>query len=350
MAEPLLGGGVLWLGLEGRRLAAEERRLLGRVQPSGLVLFQRNVGAAEELVALIAELRALLPGAILAVDSEGGRVDRLREVVGAAPAAAELARLPPAWSRRSGHWVGSALRAFDFDLDLAPVVDLDHGLAGNALDRRSFGAEPRRVVARARAFALGLREAGVGACLKHYPGLGAAPADTHLAPARIALPRARLARDLLPFVRLAAERPECVLVGHGIYPVLDPTERPASLSPAIAGPPLRRALGFRGAVLSDDLEMGALGPWGDLPERGAAALAAGCDALLFCRRLEEAPRIAEGLARAGLRERLAAANARLRRLRRRLDALRRAAPAPPTLPEIRRGLARLRERAAAPAS
>lgn len=304
MAEPLLGGGVLWLGLEGRRLAAEERRLLGRVQPSGLVLFQRNVGAAEELVALIAELRALLPGAILAVDSEGGRVDRLREVVGAAPAAAELARLPPAWSRRSGHWVGSALRAFDFDLDLAPVVDLDHGLAGNALDRRSFGAEPRRVVA----------------------------------------------RDLLPFVRLAAERPECVLVGHGIYPVLDPTERPASLSPAIAGPPLRRALGFRGAVLSDDLEMGALGPWGDLPERGAAALAAGCDALLFCRRLEEAPRIAEGLARAGLRERLAAANARLRRLRRRLDALRRAAPAPPTLPEIRRGLARLRERAAAPAS
>lgn len=336
------GGGPLFVGVEGARLAPAERRLLARVRPAGVVLFGRNVEDADSLAALVAELRAAAPGLILATDAEGGRVDRLRAVVGAAPAAADLAGLPPAFARRAGRWVGAALAAFDLDLDLAPVADLDHGRVGNALDGRSFGATPRAVASRAGAFLDGLQAAGVGGCLKHFPGLGAAGEDTHLEPARIALGERELAADLAPFAALAG-RADAVLVGHAIYPALDAEARPATLSSALCGLWLRRRLGYRGALLSDDLEMGALAPWGDLPARGREALAAGCDGLLFCRRLEMAPEIARGLGAARWDSRRQAAESRLERLRRVLRRRRAAAPPPPTLARIRAGIARLAE-------
>ncbi len=336
----MIGGSVLFLGFEGVRLSAEERRILARVEPAGLVLFARNVGTAGQLAELLRELRDLLPGAIVAVDAEGGRVDRLRGVVGPAPSAADLARRPPATARRAGRWVGSALARFGFDLDLAPVVDLDHGRQGNALDGRCLGHDPRRVTARASAFLSGLHDAGVGGCLKHFPGLGAADLDTHTEPARIALGERELAPGLEPFRRLAAAA-ECALVGHAIYPALDPLRRPASLSPVIASGRLRGATGLRRALLSDDLEMGALAPWGDLPELGALALTAGCDALLFCRRIEVAPEIARRLGAPSLRARLGQAASRLDRLRRDLSRLRRRAPSPPAIDVVASRLRRL---------
>lgn len=341
----MIGGRVLFVGFEGTRLTGEERGLLARVEPAGLVLFARNVGEAGELGALTQDLRRSLPNTILAVDSEGGRVDRLCKVVGPAPAAAELARLPPAGARRAGRWIGAALAAFGFDLDLAPVVDVDHGRKGNALDGRCLGAGPRRVTVRAAAFLDGLHASGVGGCLKHFPGLGDADLDTHEAPARVEKSRSELLRDLEPYRRLARGT-ECALVGHAIYPALDPLERPASLSPAIASGRFRAAAGLRRALLSDDLEMGALGAWGTLPEIGGQALAAGCDGLLFCRRLEEAPAIAERLAAPALRRRLEEAIGRMARLRRDLDTLRRRADAPPPIDRV---AARLRQLSAAAA-
>jgi len=337
----VIGGGALFLGVEGIRLTATERRTLARVAPAGVVLFARNVGQQAELTALVAELRTLVPGAVLAVDAEGGRVDRLRALAGAAPAAAALARARPAQARRAGRWVGAALARFDLDLDLAPVVDLDRGRRGNALDGRCLGASPRAVVARAAAFLAGLHESGVGGCPKHFPGLGGADLDTHDAPAQVALTAAELERDLVPFRRLAGAA-DCALVGHAIYPALDAEVRPASLSRAIAGGRLRSASGLgRCAMLSDDLEMGALAPWGELAERGEQALAAGCDGLLFCRRIDQAEAIARRLARPALRRRLAEAIARLERLRRTLARRRRhRRPAPP-LPRIATRLARL---------
>jgi len=325
----MIGGRALFLGFEGIRLTGEERRVLSRVEPAGLVLFARNVGEAGDLRELTGELRRLLPGVILAVDSEGGRVDRLRKLVGPAPAAAELAKLPPPASRRAGRWIGASLAAFGFDLDLAPVVDVDHGRRGNALDGRCLGGDVRRVTVRAAAFLDGLHASGVGGCLKHFPGLGDADFDTHEAPARIERTRRELDLEIEPYRRLA-HGAQCALVGHAIYPALDPLERPASLSPAIASGALRTAAGLRRALLSDDLEMGALGAWGSLPEVGALALSAGCDGLLFCRRLQEAPAIARRLSAPALRRRLEEARSRLDRLRRELDRLRRrAAPAPP---------------------
>ena len=342
----MIGGRALVLGFEGTALTAEERRIIRRVEPAGFTLVPRNIVDEAQLDTLVAELRSLQPRAILTLDGEGGRVDRLKSIVGPAPAADALARVPASYSRRAGKWMGEALRRFDFDLDLAPVVDLDRGLKSNALDRRCFGSSPRDVEAKAKAFIEGLEAGGVGACVKHFPGLGGAGKDTHFETSRIELPAAELDADLMPFLALA-DRAGAVMVGHAVYPALDLERRPATLSPAIATMLLRLGLSFHGALLSDDLEMEALSPHGSLAERGEAALVAGCDGLLFCRRMGEAPAIAARLGRARLRPRLEEAAGRLERLRRRLRALRRARRAPTslrsvrTVREIRAGLAAL---------
>lgn len=334
------GGGVLFLGIEGKTLGAEEDHVLRRVKPAGIVLVSRNIESSEQLRALIVDLRAAAPQAIFCLDAEGGRVDRLRAVVAPAPAAEDLARCSPALARRSGRWIGASLRAFGFDLDFAPVADLEHGLAGNALDGRTYGATPRQVTARARAFLDGLHAAGIAGCVKHFPGLGRASADTHLRGANIAAPEGELARDLTPFTELL-HGAESMMVGHGIYPGWDGAHLPASLHPAIAKRLLRRDLGFKGALFSDDLEMGALADFGSLPQLGVLALEAGCDGLLFCRRIDQAPAIAVALGKASYKTRLAEATGRLGRLRGRLVSMKRRAPAAPDLEQIRRRLARL---------
>jgi beta-N-acetylhexosaminidase len=318
------GGAVLFLGIEGKALAAREASILRRVRPAGIVLVSRNVGTADELTALTAELGDLLPKAILCLDAEGGKVDRLKGIVGPSPAASELALQPPAAARRAARRIGASLRRFGFALDFAPVVDLDYGLTGNALEQRTFGRTPRAVVARARAFVEGLRSAGVGNCVKHFPGLGAAPADTHLRGATIDLPAARLRRALIPFTDLFAAA-DAVMVSHAVYPGWGEPVLPATLSPTISHDLLRTRLRYRGVLLSDDLEMGALAELGSLPEIGRKALAAGCDGLLFCRRVEEAPAIARALARPSLDRRLSEASRRIARLGARLRRARRAA-------------------------
>lgn len=334
------GGSVLFLGIEGTALTRDEARILRRVKPGGIVLVTRNIESEAQLRDLVGDLRAAAREALFCLDAEGGRVDRLRHVVAPAPAAAELASCPPATSRRAGRLLGQALRAFDFDLDFAPVTDLDHGIAGNALDGRTFGAMPRLVTARAKATLQGLNKAGVAGCLKHFPGLGRATADTHLTGAHIGATRAELDRDLIPFTELSPSA-ESVMVGHAIYPGWGEAIWPASLSRRIAADLLRKQSGFRGFLFSDDLEMGALAGFGTLPEIGALSLAAGCDGLLFCRHVEAAPAIAAALSRKALRPRLEEAERRLGRLRTRLQRMRKAGPAVPPVGEIRRKLERL---------
>ena len=287
-------GGLLVVGVSGPSLTDAERGLLAGLRPFGVILFARNVEEAGQFTALVAEIRRAAPGVLLFVDAEGGRVDRLRRVVGAAPPAAALATSPPALARRAGRWIGHALRAFDLDVTFAPVVDLDRGLAGNALEGRTLGTRPQAVVARARAFLAGLHGAGTGGCVKHFPGLGGAAEDTHLQGSRVDLGRDELELDLAPFRELAALA-GAVMMGHAAYPAWDPSGRPASLSTAIVGDLLRDELGFDGVAFSDDLEMRALDRWGGLPERAEATLVAGCDALLVCSRLAEAPEVAAHL-------------------------------------------------------
>lgn len=339
-------GGLLVLGTSGPRLSNEERTVLRRVTPGGVILFGRNVESIEQVREWAAAVRAASPSALLLVDAEGGRVDRLRVLYGPAPAAARLAGERPARARRAGRWVGAAVRSAGLDVDLAPVVDLDHGATDNALDGRYFGSDPHRVATRGAAFLQGLREAGVLGCLKHFPGLGAATRDTHHSVAEVAVEGAALEREGRPFRRLIASgfgsvAESAVLISHAIYPALDPSGLPATLSASIATRRLRRDFGFRGVVFTDDLEMGALAPWGDLAERCEASLLAGCDGLLVCSKWEEAPAIARRLSRLSLRTRADQALARLERYRRAVRRAQRLAGAAPSPEAIRRALLRL---------
>lgn len=317
-------GAFLAVGLPGKTLEPETARLLSRLEPGGVILLPRNIEDAMQLTGLVAAVRRTVPEVLLYLDAEGGRVDRLRAIEGPAPGGDVLAANPPRFVRRAGKRMGAALARFGFDVDLAPVVDLDHGLANNALDRRYLGSTPRAVMARARAFLAGLHSAGVSGCLKHFPGLGRAGEDTHDRGTLIAADEESLAPDLEPFRRLAAEA-GAVMVNHAAYPELDATGRPASLSPEIAGRLLRRRLGFRGLALSDDLDMHALDPWGTAAERAEASFAAGCDVVFLCHSLDSAREVARRIARPALAARREQAAKRLAAYRQRLVLLRRAA-------------------------
>jgi len=310
----------VWVGLPGPELDGPSAGLLAEHQPGGIVLFGRNCVEPEQLFDLVQAIRRVLPRAILAIDAEGGRVDRLRQVVAPAPAASFLATQLPSSSIAAGRAVGRALRLFDLDVDFAPVVDLDRGLKGNALDDRCLGTRPEEVVARARAFLAGLHMTGIGGCLKHYPGLGGAGEDTHHEGSIVRLNREQLEDDLAPFDALGAFA-GAVMISHAAYPAYDAKAMPATLSPCIHRL-LRRRLGPNVLAVCDDLEMKALAPWGDLPERTAAAFAAGCDVLPICRDLEALPAIAERLADPSLETRHGEAHNRIERYRNRITALR----------------------------
>jgi beta-N-acetylhexosaminidase len=247
----------VFVGIPGLELDAESAGLLSAHQPGGVILFKRNIKDEEQLNDLVTHLRRLLPDAIFAIDAEGGRVDRLKDVVGPAPAASFLAKHSPSYSLQAGNWVAQSLRLFDLDVDFAPVVDLDHGAADNALDDRYFGATPAAVIPRAQAFLRGLYSGGAGGCLKHFPGLGAAGEDTHFQMSAVYLPAEELRPDLEPFEALS-HHAGAVMVGHALYPAYDTSMRPATLSPSIIGGLLRGRMGFDGLVFSDDMEMKAL--------------------------------------------------------------------------------------------
>ncbi|HXO18408.1 MAG TPA: glycoside hydrolase family 3 N-terminal domain-containing protein [Thermoanaerobaculia bacterium] len=308
-------------GVPGPDLDKTSAALLAEHRPGGVVLLGWNVKTLEQLLELTASIRRILPEAILCIDAEGGRVDRLRDVVAPAPAAARLAIHPASLAFQAGRWIAQALRLFDVDVDFAPVVDLDRGERDNALDGRYLGSSPEQVIPRARAFLRGLHSGGAGGCVKHFPGLGGAGADTHHQGSAVFLPAAELAADLEPFAALA-ELAGAVMVGHGAYPAYDSTMRPATLSPEIIGGLLRGRLAFEGWVVSDDLEMKALAGWGELPDRALTAFAAGCDALLVCHRLTDLPAVIERLEDPSLEERRAEALARLDVYRQRLATLR----------------------------
>lgn len=346
----MTAGDLVFVGIPGPRLDDATAGLLAASRPGGVVLFRRNLERPGQLLELVAGLRRLLPAAVLAIDAEGGRVDRLSALVGPAPPASLLARRPPLAARRAGRWIAQALRLFDIDLDFAPVVDLDRGETGNALDGRYLGVRAPAVTRRAGAFLRGLHSGGVGGCLKHFPGLGAAAEDTHHRPSVVRLSAASLAPHWKPYGALLPLA-GAAMVAHAVYPALDPEERPASLSPPVVEGLLRGEMGFDGLVLSDDLDMEALAPWGDLPARAEAALAAGCDVVLLCATLTALPEVVARLRRprhAGRRReaarRLAAFRQRLRMLRWASDSvslLRDPGGRTARLREVREGLASL---------
>jgi beta-glucosidase-like glycosyl hydrolase len=320
----------LIVGLPGPELDRDTLAVLERVAPAGVILFARNIVSTDQVRDLVIELEAIEPRPFVSVDLEGGVVNRLAGLWGELPAPSVAALAGRRAVRALGDASGAACRALGVHLDLAPVVDLEHpsGLVGR--QGRTLSHEPERVTALARVFHEGLGGWCVEGCLKHFPGLGAVPIDTHEELPVLELDPAELDRHLTVFADLATDIP-IVMVGHVVVPALGDAERPASLSRTLVD----HALSLPGApvVLSDDLEMGALSAWGDLPDRVLAALRARNHGVLVCKAFDRLEEIVEAIERATADEsnfaaRVSDMSARLGTLRRDLCQGAAAVPAP----------------------
>jgi len=331
------------VGIAGPALDPAERAILERHPPRAVVLFKRNIQSERQVADLAADIGTLPGGPFLAIDQEGGPVDRLRELAGPFPSFHDSAEAGLA--RRAGELAAEACARLGVRLDLAPVVDRRLPGAGESvLGERTAAEEPDRIIAAARYFLEGLHSRGVAGCLKHFPGLGRAGRDTHRALPFLPEDEEEQDRDLAPF-RVLKDVAGAIMVSHAA----GARDRlPASLSPDTATQLLRGDVGFQGVAFSDDLEMGALAEFGDLAHRAAASIRAGCDVALVCSRLEEYP---ESVARAEAEvpaPRLAEASHRIDVFVQRLRALERTAPPPHRpLEEIAADVAALREAIAA---
>ena len=349
-------GQLLWVGFPSTTVPEE---LAGRIASGRIgatILFKRNLsielvpsdGARpselidlDALVALNAALHGAAPDgtpALIAVDQEGGVVQRVRSPATpwppmrshdglAAPADAELAE-------RVGRAMGDELRALGFDIDFAPVLDVHTNPANPIIGDRAFATEPEAVARRALAFARGLDAAGVLACGKHFPGHGDTSTDSHLELPRIDHAWDRLEQiELLPFQRAAAAGLPMLMTAHVVFAALDAT-RPATLSPQVVTGLLRERLGYRGVIVSDDLDMAAISAHMGVDVAAVDAIRAGCDVLLLCRDQEhqaiaEAALIREGERDTAFRAQLGLAASRVREMKRAHAANQAGRPAPP---------------------
>jgi beta-N-acetylhexosaminidase len=280
---------LLGIGLTGKTLTDFERRILGEQPPYAVVLFGRNVGSAEELRELTREIKALAKTPpVLMIDEEGGRVDRLRHLIPGLPSAEAFAEgeRPRELCEWFGRLIGQALRFFDIEIDLAPVVDIRGSSSPKGLERRTFGSDAETVVDLAGAFMRGMHSSGTASCLKHFPGIGVGSADPHYGATVIDVPATELMqRDLVPF-RVLGNEAGAIMIGHGTYPQLDDPEVPATLSRRLTHDLLRDDLGFEGLAISDDMEMHAVSDLGSYEHIYESALMAGNDVILFCSHIE----------------------------------------------------------------
>lgn len=274
-------------GLSRTALTADERAFFRAADPAGYCLFARNCADPDQLRGLTAELRDLAGRDLLVtIDQEGGRVVRLGPPHWPSfPAAAAFARLyekaPMSAieaARANAEAMGILLGEAGINMNFAPVLDLAHEGAHEIVGDRSFGAEPMQVAALGRAILDGLAAAGVAGCIKHMPGHGRCPVDSHWTLPVVEAGREELEADFAPFRSLASRAP-AGMVAHILYPALDP-DRPASVSPTVIAGTIRGDIGLRGLLLSDDIAMKAL--TGTPAETARAVVEAGCDLALHC--------------------------------------------------------------------
>lgn len=280
--------GQIMLGIGGPALTQEEREVLRHPQVGGVILFTRNFHDVSQLQELTREVHAMRrPRLLVAVDQEGGRVQRFKGEFTRLPPPGALAPVydrDPLRARELADTLGwlmaAELRAVGVDLSFAPVLDLGRGVS-RVIGDRAFHASPEAVADLAQAYVRGMRRAGMAATGKHFPGHGSVAPDSHLELPRDERPWGDLQlEDLVPFERLIQAGIAAVMTAHVIYPALD--AQPASFSRVWIKDVLRTQLRFQGAVFSDDLGMQAACCIGDFPVRARAALQAGCDMVLLC--------------------------------------------------------------------
>jgi beta-N-acetylhexosaminidase len=282
----------LVVGISGTTVTDEDTALLEKVRPAGVILFARNIESPDQVRELVTGLEVLEPRPFVTVDLEGGEVNRLTALWGDLPTAAEASAAGRRAVRTLGEAAGAACRNLGIQLDLAPVVDLDCPDCCVGGQGRCFGDEPERVVTLAKIFSEGLGAWGVSGCSKHFPGLGPVPIDTHEELPVLDPGAEELERQIYVFSELGHTFP-VVMVAHVVVPGLGDAERPASLSRTL----VERAATLPGSpvVLADDLEMGALDEWGELPERVVTAVHARNHGILICNACDRIGEIADRL-------------------------------------------------------
>jgi beta-N-acetylhexosaminidase len=291
-------GQFLFIGLPGPELDETARSLLEEIQPGGVILFGRNVQTAEQVRRLLDGARAMLPvPPLCGVDQEGGLVDRLRLIFPAMPSARAIRQHGDlAGARTLGRITGETLRMLGFNINFAPVMSIiteERSQLTNGLYSRSFGRSPGEVLGYTTVYMRGLQGAGCIGCLKHFPGIGAGTVDSHIEMPLVPLSRDDLlAQDLAPYIELfqrADDRVRVVMVSHGGFPNIDIKKgttggliEPASISAGIVSKLLRRELGYKHLVITDDLEMGAIAKHCEIEDAVVRAFNAGEDMLLIC--------------------------------------------------------------------
>jgi len=314
--------GPVMLDVVGKTLNRDDRRRLAHPTTGGVILFARHYESRAQLVALTDAIRAIRPDLLIAVDHEGGRVQRFRtDGFTVLPSMGKLGAL---WDRdvlqatkvatAVGYVLAAELRACGIDMSFTPVLDLDYGHS-QVIGDRAFHRDPRVVAMLAKSLNHGLVLAGMSNCGKHFPGHGFAQADSHVAmPVDERSLDEILREDVAPYDWLGLSL-GAVLPAHVVYPKID--AKPAGFSRIWLQDILRGKLGFEGAIFSDDLSMEAARQGGTLTEAASAALEAGCDMVLICNQPHEAEKVLDELRVKPSKE----SRRRLKRMRPRGEAL-----------------------------
>ncbi len=293
--------GPVMIDVEGLTLSPADRDFLNEPAVGGVILFARNFESIRQVTKLVSDIRAIRsPSLLVAVDHEGGRVQRFREGFTDMPPMRQIGREYDRnrdagldLSRQAGWLIASELRAVGVDLCFAPCVDLDWGIS-DIIGDRAFHSKPDAVSELAEAFSRGLRAAGMAAVAKHFPGHGAVVADSHLS---LPVDRRRyglILDDIRPYERMMNTGVVAgVMLAHIVYREID--DMPAGFSEYWIQRELRSRLGFGGAVFCDDLSMKAASHYGRMQDRARLALEAGCDMILVCNDRDAAHEAVDGL-------------------------------------------------------
>ena len=299
-------GQLLLIGIPATQIDGVTREILEMIQPGGVLLAGRNIESAQQVVELTSALRGILQvPPLVAVDQEGGRVDRLKGIYSPMPSADLLrASGDASIAARMGEITAEALRTLGFNVNFAPVLDIAiNDGADNGIKGRYLGASVAEVVRLAGAYLEGLQRGGVLGVGKHFPGLGAAVVDSHSQLPQIDRSRDELLKnDVAPYVELFSKinaRLNAVITGHAHYTAIDgPAALPASISKNVVTGLLREDLGFKGLTITDDIEMGAVTIARDITEAAVAAVEAGNDMVMVAGSPERASDAWQAMVRA----------------------------------------------------
>jgi beta-N-acetylhexosaminidase len=292
-------GQLLIIGFDGTAMSRRLASLLTKIQPAGVILFARNIKGAAQTHTLLRECQTCVATPLFTcVDLEGGTVDRFRHLLGSAPSPVDIfATGRRALFRKHGRVIGENCRALGFNVDFAPVLDLALAPSRRVMSSRAVSDDPKQVAVYAHEFLRGLREAHVFGCGKHFPGLGEATLDTHHQLPSVDKPLPKLwDEDLVPYRLLGRELP-FVMISHAAFPAVTKERVPASLSKKWITDILRKRIGYRGLVCSDDLEMGGVLAAAPIEEAMIGHIRAGGDLGLICHQEDFILRAHEALAR-----------------------------------------------------